>query len=171
MSTEILRPNSTVSNNFTLFPGEGGPPTLHEAWDDAMGSGDGDGAEHPSNFVENGEVHLTDPSGTPNKTVNWTLRARIRYVTSAPDALTIEVVEGAAVRATFSPTVTSSWATYSLSWDPSAVSNTDNLKINVIMAAAFAANIQVADVELEIDDTPASSGGIAASAHRRRLGL
>ncbi|MCH8978004.1 MAG: hypothetical protein IH945_02020 [Armatimonadetes bacterium] len=155
MSTEILRPSSTVTNSLTLFGGSG---TLHASWDDAMGSGDSDGAKEDGGLAESGEVHLANPTGTPNKSVNWTLRARIRYVNNLPASLDVLVKEGGTTRATFSPTVTSSWATYELSFDPSAIGNANDLRIRVDTAAGgIGDEIQIADVELEIDDTTAAS--------------
>lgn len=158
---QILKPNgSSGGEDLDIFPSEGGDPTRHEACDDGVGGDDTTGIEQSGVIITSDTVVFTldNPTGEPNKTVNWTLRTRTRYVDGAPDTLIVKVMEGASTRATHTLTgiVTSSWATYELSWDPSAVVDADDLDISVQMSENLN-TIQVADVELEIDDSPVSS--------------
>lgn len=160
MSTEVLTPSSTISNSLVIFGGG----TAHEALDDGMGGGDSTGVKEDTGFADSCLVHLSDPTGTPNKTVNWTLKARMRHVGDAPNNKDIILREGGTTRATLTPTTTTSWATYTLSFDPTVITgNSTDLRIEIELAAAIGGGneVQVADVELLIDNT--TSGAAAGT--------
>lgn len=157
MSTEVLTPDSTVTLDWVIYPSEGGDPTAQEATDDGMGGGDSTGIEETSGFQEVAECGLSNPVGTPNLQNDWTLKVRAKHGGTAPVSFTVEVREGATVRHTFSPTLTSSYATYTSVFDPNDAIVTNDLSLHVQGRAGAASSINVADWELLIDTTPAVS--------------
>lgn len=133
---------------------------MHQATDDGVGGGDSTGIENLETTTKTALLTMDNPTGTPNKTVNWTLRVRAKYATSTDYTLTVLVKEGGTTRATLvlDTALTTSDATYEESWDPSSVSNADNLDFDVAAAGgAPSGTVHMADFELEIDDTPVTA--------------
>lgn len=121
-----------------------------------------DGADDDSTYIEQTDentysilkCHLGDPSGAPDTgsgIASWALRYRAKYVNSPAFAFKVELRQGTELITSSEPTLTASWATYLLLFDPGNVTDPDDLRIWIWALADGSGFARVTAVELRIE--------------------
>ena len=180
MATESLVPSGDIAGASDWVK-TGSPPDSDDATyteiDEGIAGADSDTTynEQPNQsptFSTTIEFDFSNPVGTPNTgsgADSWTLRVRAKHGGAAtPDSFTVAVYEGASLRAgpfDHAAALTSSYQTFSDTFDPAAITNTSNLKLRLVGAAAFTPlsqpRVTAADLVIQLAATGNPAGSLA----------
>jgi hypothetical protein len=109
------------------------------------------------------KCHLSDPVGTPDTSTgpaSWTVRTRAQYANGLPSTFLVTLKQGTTTITSYTPTLTASWATYNLVFDPASITDATDLRFEIDSAPNFSQYAKVTAIELIIKTVdPASSSG------------
>ena len=169
MATEILTPNGDVAGASDWVK-TGSPPDSDDASyteidEGIAGDADTTYVEQPNNtptFSETINFHFSDPVGSADVgsgADSWTLRTRAKYTGADAPVFSFALYQGAStlIAGPSSPTLTGAYGEHTLTFDPAAITDVNDLRLRLTGSASFggsAPRVTAADLLIQLVSTP-----------------
>lgn len=160
MASEILLPATIIQAG--MWTKEGGGAGVVASIDEGCNAPDDETTyidQADDNTFSAFRFHLSDPVGVPDTgsgIASWALRVRLKYVDVAPFAVTVQLRSASGIITEFDPSVSTSYQTRLLLFDPAAIANVNDLRLWILALPDAGGSVRVtaADLVIQVFDAP-----------------